>query len=122
MSLKSYNATGMNDLQNQGTNGNGGPCTSCHQTGQYVRLSADAKANFAALRTMPFVLKFAVASVNPDGTFADIVAANRFLDRGQEPGHPAYKLSSNRTQALQDFFQATYASWKAGNCTPGGQP
>jgi mono/diheme cytochrome c family protein len=116
MSLTDYNSSGMNTLQNQGTNGNGGSCTSCHQTGEYVLLSADTNANFNALITMPFIMKFAEASVAVDGTFTDIVATNRFKDRGTEPGHPSYTLTTARQTALTSFFTLTYNKWKAGNC------
>jgi hypothetical protein len=116
MAQTDYDGDGMKDLQNQGTSGNGGPCTSCHQTGMYVFLSNDTTQNFQRLQQSPWIMKFALASVNADGSFADIVAANRFRDRGQEPGHPPYTLSSARQQALDSFFQDTYARYKAGNC------
>jgi hypothetical protein len=117
MKQTDYDNTGMNDLQNQGTNGNGGPCTSCHQTGAYVLLSNAPTSNFQHLMYSPYIMKFALPVFNPDGSCKDIVPANRFLDRGQEIGHPAYTLTTARQQALTNFFQATYNNWKAGNCT-----
>jgi hypothetical protein len=116
MTQTDYNSSGMNDLQNNGTNGNGGPCTSCHQTGAYVYLSVDPNQNFLRLQQSPYIMKFALPSVNPDGTFKDIVAADRFLNRGKEVGHVAYTLTTARQQALTTFFQDTYNRYKAGNC------
>jgi len=116
MTQADFNASGMNDLQNQGTNGNGGNCTACHQTGQYVFLSASPTANFQRLKQSPYIMKFALPNLNADGTFKDIVEAARFLDRGKEPGHPQYTLATNRANALTQFFTLTYNKWKAGNC------
>jgi hypothetical protein len=116
MTITDFNASGMKDLQNQTTVGDGGSCYSCHQTGMYVFLSTDATANFNHLNMSPWILKFAVAAVNPDGSFQDIVAANRFRDRGQETGHPAYTLTQARQTALTTYFQDTYTKYKAGNC------
>jgi hypothetical protein len=122
MALADFTSTGMGDLQNQTTAGNGGSCVSCHQTGLYVYLSNTPSANFDRLHTMPWLLKFANASVNPDGSFADVVASNRFADRGKEAGHPAYTLTTARAKALTDFFNLTYTKYKAGNCTPPPAP
>jgi hypothetical protein len=54
--------------------------------------------------------------VKPDGSFSDIVAANRFLDRGKETGHPQYTLTTTRATALTNFFTLSYQHYKAGNC------
>lgn len=116
MTQADFNSSGMNDLQNQGTNGNGGTCTSCHQTGQYVFLSASPTGNFTRLQQSPYIMKFALPTLNTDGTFKDIAPALRFKDRGTEPGHPQYTLTTNRVNALNNFFQLTYTKWKAGNC------
>lgn len=120
MSQTDFDSTGMNDLQNQTTVGNAGSCYSCHSTGMYVYLSTDSNANEQHLQRTPWLLKFAQASTNPDGTFLDIVPANRFRDRGSETGHPQYTLSDARLSALTNFFMLTYNKWKAGNCPAPG--
>jgi hypothetical protein len=121
MTQTDYDNAGMNDLQNQNTNQ--GPCTSCHQTGNYVYLSVAPTANFQRLQQSPYIMKYALPTMNPDGTFKDIAQAYRFRDRGQETGHPAYTLTAARLQALDTFFQATYTKYKAGNCPkPPGSP
>lgn len=118
MSQSDYNTAGMNDLQNQDTAGNAGECHSCHSTGMYVYLSKDPTQNFDRLHQLPWLLKLAGADLNTDGTFRDIISANRFRDRGQETGHPSYNLTQTRQTALDTFFQTTYSKWKAGGCTP----
>jgi mono/diheme cytochrome c family protein len=118
MSLTDWNSTGMNDIQNQDTAGNAGQCSSCHETGMYVYLSGNATNNFTHMYQMPWLMKFAIASTNADGSFADIVPAWRIRDRGQEAGHPAYTLTTARLTALTNMFNLTYTKYKAGNCTP----
>jgi hypothetical protein len=115
MTLTDFNSTGMNQLYNQNVNG-GDTCSSCHTSGAYVMLSADATGTFSHLKTMPYILKFAVAATNADGSFKDIIAANRFLDRGKEIGHPAFTLNAARATALTNFFNLSYTHYKAGNC------
>jgi hypothetical protein len=117
MTLGDFTNTGMDDLQNQDTVGNAGSCWSCHSTGLYVYLSNDPTANFQRLQKSPWILKFADASVDQHGMFQDIVATNRFRDRGTEAGHPQYNLTGARLSALQQFFTLTYNRWKAGGCS-----
>ncbi len=116
MSAADFTSTGLDDLPNQDTTGDAGPCYSCHATGMYIHQGKDATVNLQYLRTMPWLLKFAQAQLAGDGSFKDIVPANRFRDRGQETGHPPYTLSTARQTALASFFQLTYARWKAGSC------
>jgi hypothetical protein len=123
MSLTDFNSTGMNTLYNQAVNG-GDTCNSCHGSGDYVLLTPSATQTWSALHTMPYVLKFAVAAINSDGSFKDIVPANRFLDRGKEIGHPAFTLTTARATALTNFFNLSYQHYKAGSCptTAAGTP
>ena len=116
MTLTDFNSSGMADVHNQNTNN--GTCDSCHQTGSYVLLAADATTTFNAMHTIPYLLKFAVADINPDGSFKDIVSADRFINRGKEPGHPAYTMATARATALKNFFTLSYTHYKAGNCPP----
>ena len=116
MNATDFTASGMNDLQNQETAGDGGQCWSCHGQGLYVYLSQTATDNLTYLKVNPTLSKFAESVSNADGSFKDILPSYRFRDRGQQPGHPPYILSSARSAALDSFFQKTYAHWKAGNC------
>jgi hypothetical protein len=118
MQLADWTASGMPDLQNQVTIGEGGECYSCHQTGMYnVALTKSANNNFNLMHTMPWLLKFAQATTAADGTFQDITPTERIRDRGSEAGHPVYTLTTARQQALDTFFQLTYTRYKAGSCS-----
>jgi hypothetical protein len=118
MQLADWTSSGMSDVQNQETIGEGGECYSCHQSGMYnVALTKNANNNFNLMHTMPWLLKFAQATTATDGTFQDITPTERIRDRGSEAGHPVYTLSTPRQQALDNFFQLTYTHYKAGNCT-----
>ena len=116
MAQADYTAATMNDIQNQDTTGDAGPCYTCHSTGLYVYLSKTAADNFTMMKVDPTLSKFAQASFNADGSFKDIEPSNRIRDRGSAPGHPPYVLSAARTQALTTFFNSTYTHYKAGNC------
>lgn len=118
MQLADWTASGMPDIQNQTTIGEGGECYSCHQSGMYnVALTKNGNNNFNLLHTMPWLIKFAQATTAADGSFQDITPTERIRDRGSEAGHPVYQLSTTRQKALDDFFQLTYTHYKAGNCT-----
>ena len=99
-----------------------GPCYSCHTTGTGAAFLSqtgnDIITNWKNYPAMPYVLKIATGTVNPDGTFKDLVPANRFRDKGQENDgtHPQYILSTTRQQAMDQFFQATYQKYSTGNC------
>lgn len=117
MTLADWTSSGMNDVQNQTTIGDAGECYSCHLSGMYnVALTKDPNNNFNLMHTMPWIFKLAQATTNADGSFADIAPTERIRDRGSEAGHPVYTLSTPRQQALDGFFQLTYAHYKAGNC------
>jgi hypothetical protein len=124
MALADWNSTGMNDIQNQVTIGEGGECYSCHQTGMYnAALTPNSNNNYNLMHTMPWLMKFAQATVNADGSFKDITPTERIRDRGSEAGHPVYTLTTARQTALDTFFQQTYTHYKAGNCpTPQAAP
>ncbi len=116
MSLTDYNSTGMSNIWKTQTSGNTGACNACHQNGEHqVTLSVDANRNFAGLADVRHLLRLAVADVNPDGSLVDIVAAKRFYERGQEVGHPQFAATAVQP-AVDQFFQLTYAKYKAGSC------
>lgn len=118
MSIDDWNATGMNDLQNQNTNQ--GRCKNCHNTGTGgAFLGADPTQNFEMNRNSPYLLKLVLGTVNQDGSFKDVVAANRFRDKGQEnSAHPNFTLTDARLQALNNFYSLTYQKYLAGGCPP----
>ena len=116
MSIGDWDNLGMDNVPNQNTTN--GPCHSCHQTGTGgAFLSQDANQTFENNRTMPYVLKLVLGTVNPDGSFKDLVPANRFIDKGSEgTTHPKFLMTPERQLAVKSFFDTTYAKWKAGPC------
>lgn len=116
MTLTDFQTSQANQIYNTNTNGNTGRCNSCHNNGEHdVTLSADENLTFQGLTDMRHLLRFVVADVQTDGTCKDIIQANRLWQRGQEPGHPQYN-PANIQSWVDQFYQLTYAKWKAGTC------
>jgi hypothetical protein len=129
MTLEDWIETGMYRVGTQSTQQ--GPCMSCHQTGTGGTFimgydedldpyeDEDVLESFETNREMWYILKLALWTVHDDGTFDDIVPAHRWRDKGDEPGqHPSYEMIPEFEQALDDWFDATYARWSSGSCTP----
>lgn len=99
-----------------------GPCRGCHNSGfAGAFIDDDATLMFEQNRKKPFLLKLA-AYVTEKGEFKDIVAANRFRDKGTEVCtytgadkvlcHPKYVLIPEVQDGIDTFFNATYSHWK----------
>jgi mono/diheme cytochrome c family protein len=117
MSFEDWQTTGMSDLPQQTTSQ--GTCISCHSEGLSAAfLAADPALTFERTRTTPYLLKFVTGTVRSDGSFNDLVPANRYRDKSLETTHPTYVLSEARETAMQSFFDLTYAKYKEGPCTP----
>jgi len=117
MQQADYTSSGMIGLVDQLTDS--GVCRSCHQSGAFaVFLSKDPVANFTHLQSPPFLYKFAQLQVDANGAFTAIVPANRFVQRGVEITlkHPTFSMDSANSTAIDTFFNATMAHYKAGNC------
>lgn len=122
MTYTDYQSSGMDQIWKTQTNGNTGQCNSCHQNGEHnVSLGVDPQTNFTKLSDLRDQLRLAVANVQADGTCSDVIEANRFWQRGAEPGHPQFNGTNIQT-AENSFFKLTYARWKAGNCTSSSSP
>ena len=63
-----------------------------------------------------YVLKLVLSTVNPDGSFKDLVPAYRYRDKGQPPfgtpPHPSYNLTPDREQAVNDFVSRTLLKFR----------
>jgi cytochrome c553 len=116
MTLTDFTNSNIADLANQ--NSTQGRCFSCHSTGTGgAYLGVNANDTYMAFKMMPYILKLASTTVNPDGSVRDIVASNRMRDKGQEGGqHPQYVLTAARQQAIEQFFRLTYQRWSSGVC------
>jgi hypothetical protein len=110
--------------QGQGTNvayqgSTDGPCYACHSSGTGgAYLSQNSGDTFDAHKNanMYYVLKLVLGTVNPDGSFKDLVPAYRFRDKGQPPfgtpPHPSYNLTPNREAALNEFIDRTLVRFR----------
>ncbi|MBM4358388.1 MAG: hypothetical protein FJ096_09795 [Deltaproteobacteria bacterium] len=99
------------------------PCSSCHGDGANgTFLDLDSTKMLEATRKIPYILKFASATLEEDGTFKDIAFANRWAEKGAEGCppvgncHPEYILDGPLVAAVNQLYTLTYERWKQGNC------
>ncbi len=126
MTLDDWIATGMDNLPQAQTAA--GACTGCHSNGDGgVWLSALDEDTFAKHRMMPYVKKLVSGTVDMNGSFAGLVEARRYMNKGPEAGncnpeidncHPVYSLSPNNTTAVETFVNLTLDRMELGPCTP----
>lgn len=101
-----------------------GQCYACHASGTGGAFLAEDDIEFYTnQRNMPYVLKFAIGTVNEDGSFKDLVVSGRYEDKQADNGHPNYILEPARAQSIQQFFDLTYVRYQASiqnntPCTP----
>lgn len=100
------------------------PCYSCHAGGQGSNWMPDPQNSgevsqaFEKMRVPYKIFKLIQWTVNDeDGSFKDIVPANRWRDKGKEKGHPEYTLEPQYVEYIDQWFQLTYDKWKSGTCT-----
>jgi hypothetical protein len=110
--------------QNENTNvgfqnSTAGRCYDCHATGMGgAYLSTNLGDTYDAHKNAnaDYVLKLVLGTVNPDGSFKDLVPAYRFRDKGLPPfgtpPHPSYILTANREQALDAFVDRTLVRFR----------
>jgi mono/diheme cytochrome c family protein len=90
-----------------------GRCYSCHGVGTGGAFLAEDDIEFYTnQRRMPYILKFVLGTVNEDGSFKDLVIAGRYQAKQSDGGHPNYILEATRVQAVQQFFDLTYARYE----------
>jgi mono/diheme cytochrome c family protein len=99
------------------------PCASCHGDGANgTFIDLDSTKMFEATRKLPYLFKFASASLEEDGTFKDIAFANRWVEKGAEGCpplgncHPEYLLDGPLVAAINELYTLTYERWKQGGC------
>lgn len=123
MEYSTFETTGMPDVswQSAQSEAGGGRCYSCHETGTAgAMLSIDPMLFFGENQKMPFVMKLVGGVVDENGAFADLVPAWRFRDKGMDPNHPEFILTSERELALKEFVDQTLARYHQYDmaCTP----
>jgi cytochrome c553 len=127
MSYENWLATGMDNTAASQTQF--GDCNGCHAQGEagYIANKINDMDMFAQSREFPFVKKYVSGTVNENGAFAGLVAANRVINKGLEAGdcdpeidncHPVYSLSPTNLAAVEQFVSITMELYENGGCTP----
>ena len=105
------------------------PCASCHGGGvNGTYIDANSAMMLAATQKLPFILKFASATLTEDGTFSDIAFSNRWVEKGAEGCppigncHPKFKLDAQLTADINTLFTKTYDRWLADDCAEAPAP
>jgi hypothetical protein len=109
-----------------------GPCMGCHSIGQgSAWLNADSRGMFEKAKEFPYIQKWVVGKVDSNGDFQELVAADRFVQKADEPClpnpdgtprddcHPSFGLPPNVTNAVQNFVDTTLQNLQAGTCNAG---
>lgn len=99
------------------------PCSSCHGGGANgTFIDDDSTKMLEATRKIPHIFKFASATLDEDGTFADIAFANRWAEKGAEGCppvgncHPEYILDGALVAAINELYALTYDRWQKDAC------
>ena len=110
MTYEDFEATNFENVADQNTAE--GQCYGCHSAGTGGSfLSADNIQFYTQQRNMPYILKFVTGTVNPDGSFSDLIISGRYELKRDDNGHPNYIMADDRLQSIQSFFDLTYAKY-----------
>lgn len=110
MTYEDFEATNFENVADQNTAE--GQCYGCHSAGTGGSfLSANNIDFYTMQRQMPYILKFVTGTVNPDGSFSDLIISGRYEMKRDDNGHPNYIMSEDRIQSIQNFFDLTYAKY-----------
>ncbi len=136
MSMTDWTAQGLDQLYKIQTNaGNGNPsCGDCHNQGDGGNWLAGGNATLATKtfemnKGFPFIKRMVSGTVDSNGAFKALVAANRWRDKGVEANlcnrattncHPRYTLTAAQQTGINNFVTATLAKVAAHTCTPDG--
>ena len=110
MTYEDFEATNFENVADQNTAE--GQCYGCHSAGTGGSfLSANNIEFYSQQRNMPYILKFVTGTVNPDGSFSDLIISGRYEMKRDDNGHPNYIMAEERLQSIQNFFDLTYAKY-----------
>jgi len=110
MTYQDFEATNFENVADQNTAE--GQCYGCHSAGTGGNfMSADNIEFYTQQRNMPYILKFVTGTVNPDGSFSDLIISGRYEMKRDDNGHPNYIMAEDRLQSIQNFFDLTYAKY-----------
>ncbi len=111
-------------------------CDSCHDSNNGdtglagTAITPVMDRMFELTQQMPWIMKFATVTLNEDGTFRDIVRANRWVEKcveSQLVGNPhppcvGGNLDQNVIAAINGLYDATYERYKANECELATKP
>jgi hypothetical protein len=118
-----YDDGTLTNIQNIAlANSQDGRCYNCHMVTDLgcaggACLDSDTTKTFIAHQASPSILKLVLPVAGADG-FADLIPANRYVDKGNEGGgigsqsnHPRFELTVECTDALSNFVDETMARY-----------
>jgi hypothetical protein len=127
MSFEDWELYNVVNLSNQQAifQNNSAECDSCHENGEGgTCISAESVKMFEKTQLVPYILKFAAATLNTDGTFKDIARTNRWVEKCVEeqlvgnPHPPCVdgQIAGDVVDSINMFFDATYERWANNAC------
>lgn len=104
-----------------------GPCMGCHSSGQgSAYLSASSREMFEKSKQFPFIQKLVVGKLDANGSFEELQASNRFIEKANEvcppestSCHPRYGLPPNLSLAIRSFVETTIQNLATNTCNNG---
>ncbi len=122
MSVEVWVKTGIYQLYKAEVQG-GIECQSCHidETGG-AAISDDVLWMFEKHTELPSIMRLVTGTVDERGQFRDLVAANRYSEKGTgqcldpDTCHPEYTLPAHMQSAIAEFVDESLDRWHNGNC------
>jgi cytochrome c553 len=122
MDIADWKANGLDKLYNAQTV-NYGPCGGCHQAGDGGNwLSSNTQETFDMNKKFPYIKRQISGTVDDEGNFLDLIAANRWIQKGAElcqPNtncHPGFVLPPNLKTGIAAFVSKTIDKWHNKQC------
>jgi hypothetical protein len=104
---------------------NYGPCGGCHSAGDGGNwLSSNKQETFDENKKFPYIKRQITGTVDGAGNFKDLIASNRWIEKGSEPCqpntncHPSYVLPPNLKTGVETFVAKTLDKWHNKTCAP----
>ena len=122
MNINDWTANKLDQLCNVQTTY--GPCKGCHSAGDAGNwLSGNTQETFDMNKKFPYIKRQVSGTVDDLGNFKDLVASNRFIQKGTEPCqpntncHPAYVLPPDLKTGINNFVAKTIDKWHTKQCS-----
>jgi hypothetical protein len=122
MTVEVWVKTGIYKLYNAEVEG-GSACEACHSDATAgAPLSSDVLWMFEEHQKFPAIMRLVTGTVDERGDFKDLVAANRYADKGVGTCpegyacHPQFTLPGSLQQSIVEFVDVTLDRWHNGDC------